>query len=979
MIAGLDAEEAMDRLRPVLAAMSRAVRRFDGTILRSLGDGLKVAFGAPRALEGHAILACRAALAIQEAVRAVDNAPAIRIGLHSGEVVTGEIDTGAAVEQEAQGMTVHIASRIEQLAEPGGICISDACYQLVRAFCDAVPTKVHTLKGVPEPMAVHRLTGLRPAVSSEQFRNADLTPFRSRDAEIAMLDQALAEAPRGTPGIIGISAAAGVGKSRLCFEFGERCRRRSVNVLEARCFVHGQATPMLPIIEMLRAYFRVSPLDQAEDVRQKVEAKLRLVDAPLLEEAALLFGLLGVSAADPPAPADPRAAQARLRDVLSGIIKAGGREPGVLLFEDLHWLDPVSGNLLEAMIEAAAGTRILMLLNFRPGFRAPWMETPRYRALVLEELDGGASDALVGDLVGGSEEVGPLRRQVAEQCTGNPFFAEELVRSLAETGVLVGMRGDYRLGPRAANVVLPATVEAVVGARIDRLPEHAKALLQVGATIGKEFPVVLLGKVTSIPREEMDSHLAQLCEAGLIQQRASVSGRGFGFRHPLIQEVAYGMQLRARRRLLHAEVAKAIETFPWGQLDEVAGDLARHYEAAGDMFAAAMHLRRSAFWAGRTDAAQALRQWKKVRALLEDAPYTAESDKLRAEASGSVLGMGWRAGIGAGEAKPYAEEALRTAREVGDPVRGALLRTAYGRIILAGGRADEYVELSGEALAHRPNTQNSSLDALVYAAHAQALFYSGRLHEAARTIEAGLELLRDASASAASAEQSAYISQRTGFDVGHWLHALRPLVLVWLGKFTDANAAIADIARFQNDAMVVKYLPHFAATDMADWRQDPVTAKHHASVLDDYARRSRLPYLQVAALIGSGRASSAAQDFDGALALFHEALTVMRRTRAGLEWEPILLSTIADLTYRSRAAGQAAVLASNAIELARARTNRVAECLALLVRAMALLDARSRSTAMQARPLLARAEQLIDLSGAAVFEPMLRRTRSMIE
>jgi len=979
MIAGLDAEEAMDRLRPVLAAMSRAVRRFDGTILRSLGDGLKVAFGAPRALEGHAILACRAALAIQEAVRAVDNAPAIRIGLHSGEVVTGEIDTGAALEQEAQGMTVHIASRIEQLAEPGGICISDACYQLVRAFCDAVPTKVHTLKGVPEPMAVHRLTGLRPAVSSEQFRNADLTPFRSRDAEIAMLDQALAEAPQGTPGIVGISAAAGVGKSRLCFEFGERCRRRSVNVLEARCFVHGQATPMLPIIEMLRAYFRVSPIDQAEDVRHKVEAKLRLVDASLLEEAALLFGLLGVSAADPPAPADPRAAQARLRDVLSGIIKAGGREPGVLLFEDLHWLDPVSGNLLEAMIEAAAGTRILMLLNFRPGFRAPWMETPRYRALVLEELDCGASDALVGDLVGSSEEVGPLRTQVAEQCTGNPFFAEELVRSLAETGVLVGTRGDYRLGPRAANVVLPATVEAVVGARIDRLPEHAKALLQVGATIGKEFPVVLLGEITSLPQEDMDSQLALLCEAELIQERGGMFGRGFGFRHPLIQEVAYTMQLRTRRRRLHAEVAEAIEKFPWGQLDEVAGDLARHCEAAGDPVAAAMHLRRSAFWTGRTDAAQALQQWKKVHALLAEAPRSAENDRLRAEACGGVLGMGWKEGIAASEAKPYAEEALRYAREAGDAVQGPLLRISYGRIIVQGGPADEYVALSQEALSNRSNTENISLNAFVHGGHAQGLWYAGKLREALRTIASGLELLRNSRSSPASEEQEAYIRRRVGFDVGHWLHGLKTVILVWLGKFTDADAAITAMAWFENVAVVVQSIPHQAAADMAYWRHDPIAGHYHAEVLDHNASRSRLPYLRVLALIASGRACSAAQDFDAALESFHEALSYARRTRAGLEHEPIVLSTMADVTYRSGAADKAAALANDAIELARARTNRVAECQALLVRATALLDTSSRYASAQAGPLLARAEQLVDVTGAAVFKPMLRRTQSLIE
>lgn len=980
MVAGLDAEEVMGRLRPLIAAMSQAVRPFDGTILRNTGDGLKVVFGAPRALEGHAILACRAALAMREAVRGVDKSASIRIGLHSGEVVAGEIDTGFALEQAVQGMTVHIASRIEQLAEPGGICISDACYRLVRAFCETVPMQAQTLKGVPEPMVVHRLTGLRPAVSSEQFRNTVLTTLQGRDADLEMLGYALAEALRGAAGAVGVSGAAGVGKSRVCFEFGERCRRHSIFVLEARCFVHGQATPMLPIIEMMRTYFRVSPLDRSDDVRRKIEAKQHELDASQLGEVDLLLRLLGVAnASDSPASSDPNVMQARLRGTLSGFVKAIGREPGVLIFEDLHWLDPVSGNLLEAIIDAAAGTHLLMLLSFRPDFRAPWMDRLSYRSLALEELGDRESNALVGDLVGASEEAGPLRAKIAEQCAGNPFFAEELVHSLAETGVLVGEHGDYRPGPGAFGVVLPPTVEAVIGERIDRLAENAKALLQVGATIGKEFPAELLREVTSIPQDEMDLHLARLCEAGLTHHRDGVFGRGFGFRHPLIQEVAYAMQLRARRRELHSAVAKAIEKFPWGQLDEIAGDLARHCEAAGDTFAAATHLRRSAYWTGRTDAAQALQQWKKVDALLKDAPHSAQTDAARANACGMALNMGWRAGMGASEAKPYAEVALRYARERGnDPVSGSMLIAAYGRIVLADGPADDYVELSREALSHHPNTGHTSLSALMHGAYAQALFYSGWLRESIKTVEAGIDLLKHRDSSAESDEEAAYINGRVGFDVGHWLHSFRPLILAWLGRFNEANAAIADAARFRHSMPVVQFLPHFAAIHMADWLQDRMMATHHEAALEEFAERSRLPYLRVSALIGFGRASSAGQDFDTALRFFREALALARRSRAGLEYEPILLSTIADMTYRCGAVTDAAVLADDAIELARKRTNRVAECQALLVRAMALLSAGSQSAAGQAEPLLVQTERLIEISGAAVLEPTLRRARSMM-
>ena len=263
----------------------------------------------------------------------------------------------------------------------------------------------------------------------------------------------------------------------------------------------------------------------------------------------------------------------------------------------------------------------------------------------------------------------------------------------------------------------------------------------------------------------------------------------------------------------------------------------------------------------------------------------------------------------------------------------------------------------------------------MHGAYAQSLFYSGWLRESLEAIASGLELLQYSHSSAASEEQAAYIRRRVGFDVGHWLHGMKTLVLVWLGKFEDADAAIADMERFKDDVAVVQFIPHLAATDLAYWREDPIAGLHHAEVLAHYSTRSRLPFLRVTALIGAGKASAAAQDFDAALASFREALTYARRTRAGLELEPSLLSVIADVTYRSGATAQAEALASDAIKLACERTNRIAECHATLVRARLLFG--SGSTA-EAKPLLSRAAQLIDVSGATVFEPMLKHTRGLL-
>ena len=259
LISGLDAESSIGRLQPVVAAMMKAVHRFDGTVLRTLGDGLMAAFGVPTARDGHALLACQAALAMQDAVASLPNPSKIRIGLHSGEVIVGALDTGLFVEQAAQGLTVHIASRVEQAADSGAICLSPQCRALVSAYCDTASVGMRVLKGLPAPVEIFRLIGLKPSVASDQFRDSDLPRLRGRERELEVLQRALLDAEQGIGCAIGIAAPPGVGKSRLCYEFGEWCRQRQVDVLEARAHVFGKATPLLPVLEMMRGYFRIVP------------------------------------------------------------------------------------------------------------------------------------------------------------------------------------------------------------------------------------------------------------------------------------------------------------------------------------------------------------------------------------------------------------------------------------------------------------------------------------------------------------------------------------------------------------------------------------------------------------------------------------------------------------------------------------------------------------------------------------------------
>ena len=970
LIAGLDAEQAMDRLQPVVAAMARAVRRFDGTILRTLGDGLKAAFGAPIAREGHALLASQAALAIRDAVGVLDYAPRIRIGLHSGEVVAGALNTGSAVELEAQGMTVHLASRIEQLAAPGEILISGECRALIGAYCETTVLGSRALKGVLAPFELYLLTGMRPAVASDQFRGSELAPFRGRRAELDGLRNALLAAEKGASSVIGISAPAGLGKSRLCFEFSEWCRQRRIEVVEGRAHVFGQATPLLPVLEMFRTFLRVTPRLEPEQARERIVQRLGALGLDIAADLPVLFDFMGVADPDVPMPRiEPGGRQARLREIIRLLIKAAGQRTSVMIVEDMHWLDEASGPFMETVVEAVAGTRLVLVFNFRPPWPAAPKDCPYYQEIRLEELEGAEARQIVSDRIGDAPDLQPIVTHVTDRSGGNPFFAEQLILSLAQAGVLSGARGHYELSAAASpDVALPATVEAVIGARLDGLSEREKTVLQIGAIIGKEFPQALVEQVAGIESTEDRRLLDRLCDAELLQPRAVGSEPGFAFRHPLIQEVAYATQLRTRRTRLHAAVAGAMETQEWGRLDEFAGLLAHHCELAGDPIAAARHLQRAALWVGRTNSAQALADWKRICVLLRDQPRTDEVAKLRALASGQIVSYGWREGLSAEEARPYAEEALQYAREAGNnTLHEPLLLASYGRVLAAGGSADEYGRLVREALVVADADGDPARRGTLNVMLSQAYWQSGRLMDAIAANDMALTAFAARDEQPAPATSGITLNQLFGFDVEHWVKCLRTRILVWLGRFEEADLWIARVTQVDPAAIdhVVQFIPHFAAVELAWHRGDARSAEQHANIVGDYAEQSTLPYLRIRARACLGLAASTSGDFENAGHHFRAALTCGRNANAGLEFEARLLANLADTHHRAGNDTLAADTAAEAIAVAHRRTDRLAECHASVV---AVAASGGRDPA-----LLARARALLAETGAFVLEPIMTR------
>jgi class 3 adenylate cyclase/tetratricopeptide (TPR) repeat protein len=978
-IAGMDAEGAMNFLQPIVMVMARAVHRFDGTVLRTLGDGLKAAFGVPRAREGHAVLACHAALAMRAAVAALPDAPMIRIGLHSGEVVSGKLYTGSTIEQDATGLTVHLASRIEHEAPPGEICLSRDCQTLLRAYCDTEPLGPRALKGIPDPVEIFRLIGLKPAVNSEHFRGASLTPLRGRAVELETLQRALLDTAPGSARVIGVSGPPGVGKSRLCFEFGEWCRERQIKVLEARAQVHSRATPLLPVLEALRVFFRIEPDTDAELARTRIEQTLTMLAIPVAEHLATLTDFLGCAGTEPTSRAiDPATRRMRLRDSLSRIVKAAWSQTSVIIIEDLHWLDEASQDFLETWIAAVEGTSVLMVLTFRPDWSLP-SRPAWYRELALPELGLGEVGQVICDLIGDGAGLDQVVAHVAERSDGNPFFAEELILSLAQSGVLLGERGRYRLAPSGwQNPTLPTTVEAVIGARIDLLPDSEKALLQTAAIIGKEFPFEVVRAVTGLSDTAARPLLRRLRAAELIQPRQTAMGESFAFRHPLIQEVAYAMQLRSTRTSLHAAAAKAIEGQEWGRRDEFAGLLAHHYEAAGNMVAAAMHLQRSARWVGRTNSGRALADWKKIRSMMQDQPRSKENDELRALAGGQLLTFGWREGMPVEEAKTYVDEALGYAREAGNRRHEALLIAGYGRIIAASGSADEYIRLVREALAVLDAESNPEEALLLKGLLGQANMLAGLVSDTLKANSAALDLIDDERRGKAGIVLGLTVGQMVGFDVPYWLKCLQIRPLVMLGRFSEADERLARL--FQTDPAdaepVHQGIPHFSAIELAWFRNDTLAAMRHANHVARFATQAGNPYWFVVASFCQGLAASTSGDFMEADGFFQQALDASRRGRAGLEFEPRILAFQADNRMRAGDPRRAAEVAAEAIGVARRKADRLAECHASLVAASACLTRSGSQDTEEAPGLLNRANALIDETGAKAYEAMMLRVRA---
>jgi class 3 adenylate cyclase/tetratricopeptide (TPR) repeat protein len=587
MIKDLDPEAAQQLLDPAIHIMMDAVHRFEGTVNQVLGDGIMALFGAPIAHEDHALRACYAALAMQAAMqpyaedvrRTQGIEMRIRVALNAGEVVVRTIGNDLHMDYSAVGPTTHLAARMEQLATPGSTRLSAATLRLVEGMVQVNALGPIPIKGMTEPVEVFELTGastIRRRLQAAAARG--LTRFVGRDTEIEVLRRALEQARAGHGQVVAAVGEAGVGKSRLVYECVHSPYTQGWLVLESTSVSYGKASPYFPVIDLLKRYVHAEDTDDSRTLRAKVTGQIVALDECLQECIPALLSLLEALPDDSPfLRLEPSQRRQRTLDGLKRILLRESQvQPLLLVFEDLHWIDSETQALLDSLVESLPMSQLLLLVNYRPEYQHAWGSKTIFTQLRLDPLPPASAETLLQALLGDDPSLIPLKHLLIERTQGNPFFLEESIRTLVETEVMAGRPGVYRLTQELPTIQVPATVQAILAARIDRLLPEEKRLLQTAAVIGTEVPLPLLQAIAALPEEALYRGLTHLQVAEFLYEAQLFPERVYTFRHALTHEVAYGSLLQERRRALHAQIVAALEALTADRLDEHMERLAYH-------------------------------------------------------------------------------------------------------------------------------------------------------------------------------------------------------------------------------------------------------------------------------------------------------------------------------------------------------------------------------------------------------------------
>ncbi|WP_241178658.1 adenylate/guanylate cyclase domain-containing protein [Mycobacterium sp. P7213] len=686
-----------ERLREIMAELAdrcaAVVQRYGSTLAQWTGDGIMAVFGAPVAVEDHAVRACLAALEVQEQSKrlAVEVAERdgielrLRVGLNSGEVIGGGIGSGQ-FGYAAVGEQVGIAQRMESVAPPSGIMLSMSTAALVEGTAALGDVEWVRIKGTHDPVPARQLFGMAERHRAVRRAESSLIGRRGELAAVAaMVDRAI----RGHGSVTSVVGAPGIGKSRMAREAAAAAAGRGVKVVWAFCESHAGDIPFQAVSRLLRASIGVADRWD-EDARARVRDRFGHADA---QDLLLLDDLLGIADPDvtlPQIDADTR------RDRLTALINSASlarTEPTLFIIEDAHWIDAVSDSLIADFLAVLPRTPSMVLITYRPDYRGALTQLPDAQKIILAPLDDSDITALTGELLGSDPSVGELTAIIAGRAAGNPFFAEEMVRELAQRGALEGEHGGYVCRTRAADVTVPPTVQAAIEARTDQLSSGAKRTLNAASVIGARFGAELL------PALGVDAVFDELLEAELIDEVDLTASAQYAFRHPLIRTVVYESQLKSDRARWHRKLAAAIQERAPGSMDDNAALIAEHLQAAGELREAyAWHMRAGA-WSTNRDLVAARGSWERARNIADALP-AADPERLsmRIAPRTMLCATDWQARE-VQESRSRFEELQELCGAAGDQVSLAIGMTALATELLYAGRSREGAQLASQQMA----------------------------------------------------------------------------------------------------------------------------------------------------------------------------------------------------------------------------------------------------------------------------------------
>jgi len=748
----LDPEEVGDLIRPAIDVMTEEVHHYEGTIAQFTGDGLMALFGAPLAHEGAPQRALYAALAIQERLsdygeklKGKGISFQLRIGANTGLVIVGRIGDDLTMEYTALGDTVNLASRMEGAAEPGTVQVAENTYRLTEGYFDFSDLGEIEVKGREEPVHAWRVLGALPTrdrISAASVRG--LSPFVGREMELDLLTRSYHQAKAGSGQVVGIVGEPGMGKSRLLLQFRELLPEGEYTYLEGECIHYGESTAYLPILGILRSYFDIHEGESAEASIRKVEESLAGLHGHPEEILPPLQELLSLAVEDQSyLSLEPAQRRERVFETIRYLLIAESQQrPLILAVEDLQWMDQTSEEFLSFFIDSIPAASILIVLLYRPEYIPVWVSKTFYSQIRVDQLPEGFSTELVQAILSHGQVSPEISDFIVERTAGNPLFIEELTRGLLEAGSIAKDNGHYILSTKLSEIQVPETIQGIIAARLDRLPEELKEVLQVASVIGREFSLRLLQEVTGVSTP-LKSCLIQLQSMEFIYEKSLFPEAEYIFKHALTQEVAYQSLLLKHRREIHARIGLAVETVYPDTLEDFYETLAYHYSRSEDTEKALHYLELSGEKSARNYANwEAVRFYQEAIRLLDLQPESEERKRQKLGIYRSLIDTLMLLSYPQGSVEVL-QEAERLAQELGDDRSLTAVYRRFAAYHSIKGDMALGLQYAEKCFDAAERTGDVDAVAMIASGTCQARLHAGEISEMAEMSRRALKLLEE--------------------------------------------------------------------------------------------------------------------------------------------------------------------------------------------------------------------------------------------